>query len=223
MLDWKSLRIWLLAFVFGATLSVMGKVIWYPTTSARPITPFEFPATVPLPEWQPLESQGLTGQTAVDKTLQAGKHYRYIQNDLPLDIKMRYLVQSGGDINKFLQKYIGIEPASQELIVSRQQKKIGFHRLFVYQERAYLSSCINPRGGSMVTSYQFKKNRDIYDVRSRRLLLWLLGQVKLQDNRCLWAHLSIPLENSSPEAAYQVLENVWPDWYDWWYLHFPKP
>jgi cyanosortase A-associated protein len=49
-----------------------------------------------------------------------------------------------------------------------------------------------------------------------------LGQEGLKDRRCLWAHLSVPLKNSSPEAAYQVLEKAWFSWYQWWQPRFPK-
>jgi len=73
---------------------------------------------------------------------------------------------------------------------------------------AYLNACINSRGGSTFTKEQFNYNRIHRDTQFNRLLAWLLIQQPLRDKRCLWTHLSIPLNRSSPESAYVILENA---------------
>ena len=218
---WKKIRISLLATTFGGVLFVLGKSILYPSLSDRIQPSLVFPAAVSLPEWQPLASRPLVDQIAESSEYISGRHYRYIQNGFPLDIEMRYLVKTDGNIRLYINKYTNI-PSSpdQPLPILRQQDRIGFYSLFVYQKRAYLSACINPRGGSTVTDYQFRRNRYIYDVRLSRFLPWLLGEADLRDVRCLWAHLSVPLNNSSPEKAYQVLEKTWISWYNLWSPRF---
>lgn len=220
---WKELRISLLATIFGAVLFVLGKSILYPTSSDRTVSPFIFPAAVSLPQWQPLASHPLDNPTAERPQYISEKHYRYIQNSLSLDIEMRYLVNTNGDVKDFIKNYTAIRSSAGQLLpVLRQQKGVGFYNLFVHQGRAYVSACINSRGHSTVTDNQFRRNRNIYDVPSSRIVLWLLGQAELRDERCLWAHLSVPLKNSSPEDAYQTLEKAWFSWYQWWSQRFPN-
>lgn len=219
MIRWKNLRTPLLAVTLSGVLLVLGKVILYPAVSNRTVSSFVLPSAVPLPGWQPLPSHLLVAPTAKDPSYISGRQYQYIQNDLPLNIEMRYLVNTVGDVKGLIKTYTSI-PSSPVL---HQQEGIGFYGLFTYQGKAYLSSCINPSGGSTVTDNQFKQNRNIYDLQLGRLLPWLLGQEKLKDERCLWAHLSIPLRHSSPEPSYQTLESAWVSWYQWWRPRFPKP
>lgn len=93
---------------------------------------------------------------------------------------------------------------------------------FTHQQQAYLSACINPKGGSTFTSQQFDSNRIRYDFQFQRLLLWLFGREGLRDNRCLLTLLSTPLSQASPEAAYTTLEQAWFSLYKWWHSRFPK-
>ncbi|WP_336604386.1 cyanoexosortase A system-associated protein [Tolypothrix bouteillei] len=148
--------------------------------------------------------------------LKAQKYYQYIQNNLPLDIEMSYVTE--GNVPVFLKNFTSISSSA----VLRQQEGIGYYGLGVNQNRAYLSACINPYGNSTFTEEQFNQNRFHYEMRPQHILSWLIGQRQLQHKRCLWAHLSIPLNNSSPEAAYEVLENVWFSWYQWWRPRFTQ-
>ena len=216
---WKNIRISLLGVTLGGVLLVLGKVTLYPALSSRIVTPFVFPTAVPLTKWQPLQSHPLVDQTAKHPTYLSGRRYQYIQDNIQLDIEMRYLVDTDGDVKAFLNTYTSI----RSFPMLRQQEGVGFYSLFTYQRKAYLSSCINPYGGSTVTDNQFKQNRNTYDVRLSRLLSWLLGQEKLKDERCLWTHLSVPLRYSSPEPSYQLLESTWFSWYQWWRPRFPRP
>lgn len=221
----KQLRSLLLVGTFVSVLCVFGRSILNPDIGERRVTSFEFPLGVPLPGWQPLESSPID-ESAEHPNFRAGRHYRYVQSDLPLDIEMRYLGSSSMsvDVKRFIGSYtsIPLSPGNPVLVL-RQQQGVGFYSLFTYQARSYLSACINPRGGSTVTYEQFNRNRLVYDLRFSRLLPLLLGQENLRDRRCLWAHLSIPLKRLSPESSYPILEEAWFTWYQWWSPRFPKP
>jgi cyanosortase A-associated protein len=219
MLAWKPLRMMLLATTFSGVFLVLLKSVFYPAESTSTVTPFAFPPTVPLQGWQPLTSDPL-GDATPDRTHYiAGRRYQYIQNELPLAIEMRYFVDTGGEVKEFLKNHTSISVSP----VLRQKEEIGFYGVFTHQEQAYLSACINPRGGSTLTARQFKQNRNAYDMQLSRLLPWLLGRENLKDERCLWTHLSIPLKDSSSEVAYQNLEDAWFSWYQWWQPRFPEP
>ncbi len=219
----EKLRISLLTVIFGSVFFVLGRSIVTPTSGNSKVTSFVFPTAVPLPKWQLDASRPLAAPIAESPNYPSGRHYQYIQNDLTLDIEMRYLVNTNGDVKYFIHQYSSMPPPPGQLSqVLRQQEGVGFYNLFAYQQRAYLSTCINSRGGSTVTESQFRLNRYTYDIRFSRLLAWALGQANFVDGRCLWAHLSIPLKNSSQTDAYQTLEKAWFDWYQWWRLHFPQ-
>lgn len=104
----------------------------------------------------------------------------------------------------------------------RQKPEVGSYRLYVDRNRAYLTTCMNSRGGGTISRQEFNQNRDFYDVMSDRTIPWLLGQHPLRDTRCLWNHFSLPLDKSSPQSeAYAVLEKAWVSWYQWWIVRYP--
>ncbi len=217
MFIWKQFRTPLLALTFSSVLLVLVKVILLPSAEKRTLTPFVFPQTVPLPQWQLKASSPLPEPTEEHPELMAQKHYQYIRKDLPLDIEMRYVMD--GNLRQHMRKYTSISYSP----IVRKREGIGYYGLLIDQQRAYLSACINPKGGSTFTAEQFNQNQYFDSSQKERIIPWLLSQQSLPDQRCLWAHLSVPLKNSSPEAAYQVLENAWVSWYKWWQPHFPKP
>jgi cyanosortase A-associated protein len=240
MIIWKQLRTPLLVLTFASIFLVLGKVIILPTQDKRTVTPFVFPQEVPLPQWQfvsshPLpsggtEKQGSRGEemTSVvshqkenkkiqpDSELISQKHYQYTQNNLPLNIEMRYLTQY--DVSDLIKKYTSISSKA----VVHHKEGMGYYGLGVDRQQAYLSACINSKGNTTFTGEQFNRNQYISDINPQQLLSWLLGQNGTKDKRCLWTHLSVPLKNSSPEAAYQTLETAWFSWYQWWRSRFPQ-
>ncbi|MGK7876348.1 MAG: cyanoexosortase A system-associated protein [Xenococcaceae cyanobacterium] len=223
MISWKKIRITLLGLQLAGVLFVLGKSILYPPVKDSTVTPFVFPTTVPLPQWQLVKTGSVNSQLVkppayISGKYVSGKYYRYIQNNLSLDIEMRYLVNTNGNLKSFIKSYTG-----QLFHVLHEQKGVGFYSMFVYQGQAYLSACINPRGYSTVTTDQFRRNSLLYDVRLARIASWLISQAEIVDNRCLWAHFSMPLNNSSKESAYETIETAWFDWYQWWSLRFPNP
>lgn len=220
-----KIRLSLLATISVAVLLVLGKSILFPNTKKQTFTPFVFPETVSLPEWQFVGSNSLDSQTPPKKNniYISGNHYRYIQKDLPIDIEMRYEVKTSAEVKDFLKNYTAIPSSSGQFKpLMRQQKGVGFYNLFVHQDRTYLLACINPRGGSTTKLEQFMTNRNTYDMGFDRFVPWLLGQSDFRDRRCLWALLSRPLNKSSPEDAYKTLEKAWFAWYQWWMPNFPK-
>ncbi|WP_017655600.1 cyanoexosortase A system-associated protein [Fortiea contorta] len=217
MLINQQFRAPFLAVIFAGAILVLGKLILSPTSAPPEITSFVFPPEVPLPQWRLSESFSPPEPKAQAAEIISQNYYRYIQNSKQLDIDMRYLML---EYTHFSIK--NLTPISTSAIV-RQHQKVGFYGLGIDQQRAYLSSCINPRGGSTFTVEQFNRNRYLYDLRPQYFLSWLLGKDSLLDRRCLWVNLSVPLQGSSPQAAYQVLENAWIPWYQWWEIRFPQP
>jgi cyanosortase A-associated protein len=219
---WKPLRIFLLALTFGSVLGVVGKSLLYSSPEKSLSADFSFPPDIPLTDWQPLESDSLKDKNASNLVSARLYRYQHPQNQFSLDIEMRYVIDTDGDIKTMLNKHLNSETYPDKLAINHQEG-IGFYGIATTTERAYLSSCINPYGGSTVTAEQFRNNRNTYDLRVSRLVPWLLGQQELRDFRCLWTLLSIPLEDTTAEQAYPILEKAWVSWYAWWQPRFPDP
>ncbi len=216
---WQQVRIPFLIVAFSSLMLALGKSIVNPPASAPPA--FTFPSVIPLPGWQPLPSSPLPTNPQSQQQPVEGRHYRYIQNSSSLEIEMRYLVNTDGDVKTLIQNYTSIPLTSLNLSSElRQQQGVGSYLLLTDQQRAYLSACINPHGESTVTREQFVQNRNTNDLQPTRLLSWLLGRADLRDWRCLWAHLSIPLSKALPES-YRALEAAWVSWDQKW-TRFPN-
>lgn len=229
MIKWQQYRQVSIALTFISVFFTLGRFSLDPTAGNRPVTAFAFPSVVALPGWKLLESRRQAEPTANSRpdsgepVLVASQKYRYQQNNQQLEIDMRYIVGNWGDTNAYLKDYTPIKLKSAQLLQNvRQHQGVGFYNLFVYQEQAHLSACINPRGRSTVTSTQFLANRHTYYFQVRRLVPWILGQEGLRDNNCLWVNMSTPLNQASAQTAYSVLEQAWWSWYQWWLPHFPK-
>lgn len=217
---WKLLRIFLLAVTFGSICAVLGKSLLYPSSPQATTTSFTFPENIPLASWQLFESTPLEDNKKAN--LISARLYEYQQNNLLLQVEMRYLIKTSGNVKTMAEQYRNQEISLSTLTI-HHEKGVGFYGLTATSDRAYLSSCINPYGGSTVTGEQFRDNRNTHDLRATRLVPWLLGQQELRDFRCLWSILSIPLEKNSPAEAYPLLEKAWFEWYAWWQPRFPKP
>ncbi|MBO3458905.1 cyanoexosortase A system-associated protein [Aetokthonos hydrillicola Thurmond2011] len=221
-MKWQKIRMLLLALTCIGVLANLGKLIVEPEAGNHKVTEFNFPTDVPLIGSKMLESKPL-----IDTVIQqprkydsviSGRVYHYTQNGISLNIEMRYVLGTLGNVEGFITQ----KPDGKLFQSIRKQQGIGFYGLFVAQNKAYLTSCINSRGGSTVTIEQFLQNRRSYDLDLSRLQPWLFGQQSLTDRRCLWAHLSTPLNKANSNSAYQVLEKAWFFWYRWWSLHFPQ-
>lgn len=196
-----------------------------PTAGNRQVASFMFPDSVPLNSWQPTASESLTEKkTEIENNqdlIKSGKGYTYTKDGIPLNVEIRYLVGTRGDINNLIQEQTEIPLEVVKQAEEQQLEGVGFHTRFVYQDDAYISSCINPSGGSTVTGKQFTQNLYADSFNYNVLLAWLLGKASIRDRRCLWTQLSIPVIESEPEKAYSILEKTWQQWYQWWQPRFP--
>ncbi|MGL5082574.1 MAG: cyanoexosortase A system-associated protein [Microcoleaceae cyanobacterium] len=212
---WKTIRVPLLVLTFGGVFITFAKVILNPVAEKVEIQSVVLPMSVPLPNWQSIDSKALNQPL--------GTQYQYRQGDLNLEIELRY-VDHPHDNEKLFREYDPtISPnAKDKGTTIHQQQNLGSYSLSQEKDRAYLRSCINPRGPAAITYEQFIKNRYTYDLKASRFLPVLLGQEPLRDHRCLWVYLSVPIDSTSPDSSYAVLEEVWRSWYLWWHPRFPK-
>ncbi|MDJ0595141.1 MAG: cyanoexosortase A system-associated protein [Pleurocapsa sp. MO_226.B13] len=206
-----------------AVALTLGKSIIAPEVQSFQVADYTFPESLPLPQWKfsfskPVNPNLVRSPASISGKFMAGKHYRYRQNERYLEIEMRYLVDTNGDLKSFITSQTGeLSPGL------RQDSEGGFYSLYADEDKAYLNACINPHGVSTVTSDQFNRNLTIHNTRIENILPWLLGQAEFRDKRCLWAHLSLPLDRDvSLDETYRRLETVWSDWYGWWRSHFPQ-
>lgn len=185
---------------------------------------YTFPESFTLSKWKLFFTQPVKPHLVVNSSeyisgdFIAGKHYRYRQDSKLLDIEMRYFANTNGDLKSFITN------RTREMSSVLKKSEAGFYSLYAHEDKAYLSACINPHGISTVTSDRFYRNLMIHDTRLENILPWLLGRSEFRDKRCLWAHLSMPLDgNIADEETYKTLETVWFDWHDGWRSHYPKP
>lgn len=213
---WKWGRITLLMGLFGSSLPVLVNAVFgTPQVINQTSEQFTFPEQVPLSHWKAVNSEPIPATI--------GQHYRYRQNKSALDIEMRYIITSdeNTDMQRLLRSYTEIPFTSTRQAVMSKHPATGFYLLFTYQQKAYLSACINSRGGSTVTEEQFRHNRNLAMLQLNQILAWLKEQKPLRDQRCLWVLMSLASTDTNPEAAYPILESVWYGWYSWWQIRFP--
>ena len=225
----EKLRLVLLAVLLAGVGSAIARTLLVPAAESRPVTPYALPATVPLPGWHLESSRPLAppARTAdVSNLAISGRRYNYHQPGLSLQVYTWYLATTSGDVKYYNRshKFSSVPPSSVPLVLAlRHHNELGYYYGFIHGERAYLSTCLNPRGPATVTEVQFRRNRYLYDLSWHRLLPWLLGQGKLHDRRCLWTHLSLPVAASTTESTFAALEQAGENWADWWRSRFPQP
>lgn len=220
---WQQLRTPFLAITFVGLVSIFAKSVTDPTLG-KP-TAYTFPAVVPLSGWQPQENPIpiKTQAPQAKQLLSKSKSYRYTQNSYQLDVNMHYLVGTSGDGQLFMRNYTAIPLDSKQLApVTRYQKGIGYYQLLSDRSSAHLVACINPQGESTVTRKQFLHNRNTYDLQPSNILQWLTAKSDLRDRRCLWTHLTMPLNRAATQQeAYRQLETTWISLSQWWTPRFP--
>lgn len=217
----KSLRIPVLIALFGGSLLALGKVLLFPPTPPVLANASLFANQPELPDWQFQATTPLSLEEEGEGELITAATYTYEQETYQLNIDMHYLMHMDSYLRNLMLKY-GKNTPTVPFETTIQENEFGYYSLFSDAEGTYLSSCINPRGGTTVTDSQFVQNRQIHDLRADRLLPILIGQTTLQDARCVWVHMTLPATNNlPPEKATEILETVWPLWYNTWQLKFP--
>jgi cyanosortase A-associated protein len=219
--SWKTLRIPCLALVLGGTIIALGIGSKTPLQPRPEIAAYIFPATIDLPNWQQTDHYPLPKPE--DKKLApiASQAYQYQRDGKVLTIEMRYLTAAKGDIAQFMRWHTKIpDSVSTEI---QQNPDNGSYIFFTYQNKAYLSACINPQGASTATGRQYLQSKLLSGINPKQFVGWLTGKDTLFDQRCLWSHLSLPLRPATnPSEARQILQESWGSWYIWWVNHFPK-
>lgn len=197
----ERFRLGLIVLLLSSVLIVFAKINLSP--NQKHTVTFTLPSTVSLLGWQSRLSELIHENYP---NFQSGRKFQYYQNKTTIDAEMRHLVNTDGDVKKYLERYRSMSLSQTPLM--RHQKGVGFYGLATEGDRAYLSACINPRGESTFTGIQFGRNRNMLDLRVDRILPWLLGATELRDHRCLWVILSIQAEGNA-EKNYRVLEAAW--------------
>jgi cyanosortase A-associated protein len=225
----QKIRFGLLALFVGASFLILGRSL-IDDSIGKP-TPFVFPERIEFAQVQTQTSAATSPETIVDTKdfygkprYLSGKSYKYAVDNIPIDIAFRYAVGTNGDLFLYLKEYGNIEINEDDLRQKTVRDSTGYYAAFEYQNRAYVTACINPRGISTVTKEQFEDNASDRATDRDVVIGWLLGQKDLRDRRCLWTLMSTPIESDSDRnAANQKLEKTWTLWYEWWKLRFPQP
>jgi cyanosortase A-associated protein len=218
---WNTLRLPCLVAVLSGSVVALGVGMKTPLQPRPAIALYSFPATIPLAGWQPVDHYPLTSPEDKKLTPIASQAYQYQGNGKTLTIEMRYLTATKGDVTQFMRWYSKI-PDSVATEVHQQPGK-GSYVFLTYQNKAYLSSCINPQGQSTATGRQYLQSKVISGINPKQLLGWLVAKDTLFDQRCLWSHLSLPVKSPADlEATHGLLRETWGLWYDWWQTNFPN-
>ena len=125
-----------------------------------------------------------------------------------------HYIPKGNNVKVLLEKYTALPHETLKVL---EQEEMGSYGILIHQNELHLSSCITPQGSSIVGSTNFQQIYPAVQLLPDRLIFWLLGEKPLVENICLWSHLSMPIDDSSPEKAYLTLEKVWLSWYEHWY------
>ncbi len=218
---WQTIRISICAVLIMGMLAETGRALLMPSVSKLELDKEKansvvLPTTVPLANWQLTDNKSLKA----NKNQAIGHLYQYRNSDnKQIDIQVRYQQYTEGNISRLLMVY-GITPPASTSITIKQNEQMGSYGLMLYNERAYLSACINPIGQSTATSEQFAKNKYQYGLKPLRTLGWIAGLNDLIDARCLWTVISTPVSSSADnqviERKFETLEAVWAEWYRWW-------
>lgn len=223
-----KLRFGLLAVLASGSLLIFGRSL-FDNSIGKP-TPLIFPTKIELAQTQLQVSQTKPTEPIVDNKeffghpkFMTGSRYEYLVDEIPVTIDLRYAVGTDGDLY-VLVKELAEAKIDENLLRSKavRQDPIGYHAIFDYQDRLYLTACVNPRGISTVTREQFDDNASSQVLERDVLIGWLLGQQDLRDRRCLFTLISTPLPaNSDRQERSEKLEKLWVSWYEWWKPRFP--
>jgi len=216
----QKLRFGLLAILVAGSLLIFLRSL-IDSNIGKP-TPAVFPDRIELAQAKFTQSETLidTKDFFFKPKYLSGHHYKFVVDNQPIDIALRYAVGTEGDVPIFLKELGNIDMSEDEIrqkIVRRDP--IGYYAMFTYQNQAYLTACINPRGISSVTKEQFDDNASDRAMDREVIISWLLGQKDLRDRRCLWTLMSTPL--AADKDSNQKLEKIWISWYEWWKPRFP--
>lgn len=220
----QSLRLGILAANVLLLVGVTAAVFLNPNVGN--LQEYEFPENLNLRGWKLEDSEALKPVEKPEyegSNYAAGRHYRYRQGNIPLDVEVRYVTETLGGVDLFTREHERFTAKADEEEITariRQRAESGHFAEITYGGYAYISTCINPRGFSSATPEQYERNQELYDRVLERVIPWLLGRERWRDDRCLWTLMYTPLGNN-PQAAHGRLESAWQDWFQLWQGNFP--
>jgi cyanosortase A-associated protein len=224
---WPWIRVLLLSVTCLSTLVVLAKISFSPTLGKNLFSEYVLPQTISLPNGQFIKSHNLPktppeGLSRNDAIVSA-KRYQWTQKNITLEVENRYLINTDGNLNRLLERYKRIPVSSANLSVAiREKPGIGFYGISSFQEKSYLDACINRRRGSTFTQAQFIANQARYSLDPQQMIALLWGKERLNDRRCLWVHVALPLDRTSPKSTEARLEKAWFYLYPQLHTHFLK-
>jgi cyanosortase A-associated protein len=219
-------RVWFLAIVGISTAVATVSSLVVTSLGNRSVADFDFPQELELNSGQVVAvNHSLINQEIAKNNnkygekIQASQPYQFLNYQPKINLEFSYLVGTRGDVEIYLRNYTALMPIKTKQ--TRQLEEIGSHLLFTQNHQAYLSSCISPRSLSNVTQQQFSQYRYQNDLQLTTVWQWLQGKASIRDRRCLWILISTPNTSVNSEIAYQSLEQVWRELYQWWLPNFP--
>lgn len=204
-----SRAIFLKTIALGVTLTLLGVAI-KPTMPVSVDREVPFPQTLSLPGWDAEFTQAIALPPSDSRyhRIRAGQQYGYRQGDRTLQVTVRDVVETEGDIDLLMANAREFVKTDRSNVVDRQSNR-GFYRLLTEQNQAYLQSCLNLNGYATVTATQFRQNAYMQALQPQQWFGWLLSQRALLERRCLWVQMSMPIVERDAQGAYATLEENW--------------
>lgn len=227
---WKRIRVLLLSVTCMSTLVVLVYISFFSfstTLGKNSLSEYILPQTVSVPSWQFLESHDLSKSSpealSRNDAIASAKRYQLTQKNIILEVESRYVLHTDGNLNRLVARYQNLPVSSANLFTAiREKPGIGFYGISSSQEKSYLDACINRRRGSTFTQAQFIANQTRYRLDPQQMLALLWGKERLNDHRCLWIHVALPLDRTSPKSMEARLEKAWFSLYPQLHAHFLK-
>ncbi len=196
-----------LGMACAATAFTFVKTLTTPVVSVKP-SPLVLPEQLPLSDWQWFNHE------------QVDRSNTYYYRDQETTLKIHTTLQQGGNLPSKIRNQWRV-PETEIMI--RKVEKLGSYGLFVTEEAAFLTACINPNGTTTVTAQQFSRNQLWQAVQPQRVMALALDQTAVfRDPRCLRLTLSTPLESQRAETVLPLLETAWRDLNARWQPEFPQ-
>lgn len=217
ILDARS--VFLKTIALSVTLTLVYSIV-------KPIAPrsldldVSLPDTFSLPGWKAQPTQSISPPLSNSKynRILSGQRYSYRQGERSLQIAVRYVVETEGDIGQLMADSSELSNNMPNSFEDRQSSN-GFYRLFTHQNQAYLESCLNLNRYNTVTPIQFRQNAYVQALQSQQWLGWLMSKRPLLERRCLWIQISTPILERNVQAAQVTLEQSWEILVASWRLH----
>ncbi|HAC66072.1 MAG TPA: cyanoexosortase A system-associated protein [Cyanothece sp. UBA12306] len=208
----ETARIGILAVLLIGVIGTIVRAFLVAPTSNTPFIEATFPESVPLEGWNPVPEK-------FQKLKRDNYLYQYTKNGTILEIIASDRRYDGGNVSRLLFKEMSMPPATISMNI-RQKDSIGNYWVFTYENKAYLTACINRAGETTMSDQQYTQNKYKYGWSVGRTFWWIMGQKDFFETACLWSLLSIPvtsdLDKNSLDSTYKTLENAWFEWYRWW-------